>query len=130
MASNSFDSLQEKVMGILDEYAENISDGVAEATKAISKTGVKEMQSASKATFGGTGRYAKGWKSQVETGRLSSQGIIYNEDLPGLPHLLENGHVSRNGTGRTFGDVKGREHIAPVEEKVVEMYQKTIQKLI
>lgn len=130
MASNSFDSLQEKVMGILDEYAENISEGVAEATKAISKTGVKEMQSASKAAFGGTGRYAKGWKSQVETGRLSSQGIIYNEDLPGLPHLLENGHVSRNGTGRTFGDVKGREHIAPVEEKVVEMYQKTIQKLI
>lgn len=130
MASNSFDSLQEKVMGILDEYAENISEGVAEATKAISKTGVKEMQSASKTTFGGTGRYAKGWKSQVETGRLSSQGIIYNEDLPGLPHLLENGHVSRNGTGRTFGDVKGREHIAPVEEKVVEMYQKTIQKLI
>lgn len=130
MASNSFDKLQEKVMDILDEYAANLTEGVKQATKTISKTGVKEIKAASKSSFGGTGKYAKGWTSQIETGRLSAQGIIYNQDLPGLPHLLENGHVSRNGTGRDLGKVEGREHIAPVEEKVVELYQKTIQKLI
>jgi hypothetical protein len=51
--------------------------------------------------------------------------IIYNEH-PGLPHLLEYGHVSRNGTGRTYGEVPGHEHIQPVEEEMVRDFERKV----
>ena len=69
------------------------------------------MKSGAAAKFGGTGKYAEGWTSRFETERFSAQGIIYNKDVPGLPHLLEHGHAKRGG-----GRVPGREHVAPVEQ--------------
>ena len=69
--------------------------------------------------------YGKGWTSQFETGRLSYQGVIYNKDLPGLPHLLEHGHAKRGG-----GRVDGRVHIKPVEDEIVKKFEKEVKQAI
>lgn len=110
------DTLGEVVKELLEDYDVSVTEEMKEAVKRATKEGVKVVRANSKA-FGGTGRYAKGWTSQVETGMTSAQGTIYNADLPGLPHLLEHGHAKRNG-----GRVPGRVHIAPVQEKLTEVF--------
>ena len=119
------DKMTDAVAKILDEYGENLQENLGEIVKQIAQKGAQTLRSQSRGAFGGTGAYAKGWTSTAKTGRLSAQGIIYNGDLPGLPHLLENGHANRNG-GRT----PGRVHIAPVEDALIkEIEQKVKAKL-
>lgn len=115
----------EKALGkVLDDYENEVFDDMQEAIKATTKVGVRAIKADSPKK---SGKYASGWTSKMETGRLSAQGTIYNAKTPGLPHLLEHGHVIRNGTGRTFGNVKAYPHIAAVEQRVIEFYQQNIK---
>lgn len=120
------DRLGEEIAKILDEYATDITGNVEEATRRVTKMGVKTVKSESLRSFKDVnldkGRYGTGWTSQIETGRFSAQGTIYNYKYPGLPHLLEYGHANRNG-GRTPGHI----HIAPVEEKINEDFERKIE---
>lgn len=127
----TLDGLADAVKDVLDEYAQEVTLTTQGIVSTVTKQGVKALQSESAATFGTAKnrkkKYAKTWTSSVETGRLSAQGTIFNTQ-PGLPHLLENGHVSRNGTGRTFGTVPGRQHIKPVEDEVYRLINQEIQR--
>ncbi len=115
------DQLQSAINKILKEYGDDVYNRTEELTKAFAKKGAQAVKSAASSAVGGTGKYAKGWTSQVEIGRLSAVGTIYNR-TPGLPHLLEHGHAKRGG-----GRVSGRTHIAPVEEKLVEEFTKAVE---
>jgi hypothetical protein len=117
------DQFAKSVQKILDKYGEDVSKNVKEITKAYTKLGARMVKSNSQ-QFGG--RYAGSWTSQMEEGRLSTTGTIYSKK-PGLPHLLEFGHVSRNGTGRTFGMVKAYPHIASVEQQIVDNYVREVE---
>lgn len=120
------DRLGEEIAKILDEYATDITGNVEEATRRVTKMGVKTVKSESLRSFKDVnldkGRYGTGWTSQIETGRFSAQGTIYNYKYPGLPHLLEYGHANRYG-GRTPGYV----HIAPVEKKINADFERKIE---
>ncbi len=124
MSATPIDKLDAAIMKILNEYSENITENVQEAAKKVTKAGVKAVKGNSRA-FGGTGNYAAGWTSKFESGRLSGQGFIYNQTVPGLPHLLEHGHALRNG-----GRAPGRAHIKPVEEEVIKKFEKAVRSAI
>lgn len=115
------DQFQAAIMGLLKDYEGDVNEYVREATKQVVKKGAQQVKAAS-GIFGGTGRYSRGWTAQVEDGRLSAQGAVYNRDVPGLPHLLEHGHAKRGG-GRT----SGKEHIAPVEQEMIEAFEKALE---
>lgn len=121
----TLDTFSTELKKILDEYADEVTENVQEVTKKVARKGAQAVKSESLNAFKDVhlkkGRYGTGWTSTVETGRLSAQGIIYNKKYPGLPHLLEHGHAMRGG-----GRVPGKAHIAPVEKKIVEMYEKEI----
>lgn len=123
------DKLSESISAILSEYGSDVLDATRDCVKRVTKEGVKAVKSAAQQSFETSkgSEYVSGWTSRFETGRFSAQGTIYNSKVPGLPHLLEHGHVSRNGTGRTFGTVPGREHIAPVERQVVKDFENAIK---
>jgi len=116
------DKLSLEVGKILEEYGENVQENINDIVKEMSKKGAKAVKNQARSTFGGTGKYASGWTSQTETGRVSAQGTIYNKDLPGLPHLLEHGHANRGG-GRTAGRI----HIATVEEQLIEEFESKVK---
>lgn len=123
MASKTpLDKLTKTIDAILGEYTDEVSRSSQECVKAVTKAGARAVKQAAQQSVDGN-KYAKNWTSTVETSRLGATGTIYNK-TPGLPHLLEHGHVSRNGTGRTFGMVPGIEHIAPVEQKIVNDFEK------
>lgn len=116
------DKLAADVEKILAKYGEDVQANLSDIVKEMSKKGAKAVRSEAKSKFGGTGEYAAGWTSRVETGRVSAQGQIYNAKVPGLPHLLEHGHANRGG-GRT----PGRVHIATVEQQLIEEFEEKVK---
>lgn len=117
------DKLSAEIGAILSEYGQDVEAEMEEAVKKVSKAGAKALRSKAKQTFKGSGAYAKGWTSTVETGGHSAQGVIYNKDLPGLPHLLEHGHLNRDGS-RT----PGRAHISVIEEQIIQDFTLEVEK--
>ena len=118
------DNLADALDAIMEKYCNEVREQTKEGVRAATKAGVKAVKSGAEAKFGGTGKYAAGWTSRLETGQFSAQGIIYNGKLPGLPHLLEHGHAKRGG-----GRVPGRAHIAPVENIIEAAFMRTFEKL-
>lgn len=117
------DALASAVAEILEEYGDNVQENLDDIVTDITKQGVKTLKGEARGTFRRhSGKYAAGWTSEIETGRFSSQGTIYNAKVPGLPHLLEHGHANRNG-GRTAGRV----HIAPVENELIKEFEEQVK---
>ena len=124
----AIDKLGDAISGVLEEYDEDIQTSLDAITKKMGAEGAKALRRQSRQAFpGGTGEYAQGWKYEFRKTRRYAKTTIYNEHYS-LPHLLENGHVSRNGTGRTFGSVPGHEHIKPVADELVETFEREVVK--
>lgn len=108
---------------MLDGYVKEVDDVVKEALPKVGKETVKELKNTSPKL---TGKYAKGWKQQVETDRLGSKLTVYNATAYQLTHLLEKGHALVGG-----GFISGKPHIKPAqdkaEKKVVEEITKAIE---
>ena len=87
--------------------------------KAKSKEFQKKLQTKIRKKYG---KYAKNWRF-----KKNSKGsfVIYNADPTyRLTHLLEHGHVLRNG-----GRSKAIPHIKPVEEKIKEKFEQRIKNI-
>lgn len=115
------DTLADSIRDILEEYGDEVKGSLDEITKKIAQKGQQAIKNESKSKFNGK-RYWKGWKVDIQVGRLDTKATIYNESLPGLPHLLEYGHAKRGG-----GRVQGTVHIAPVEEQLVNEFEKQVR---
>lgn len=129
MAKTPLDKFSAEIAGILEEYADDVRSNLDEITKEVGKKGAKAVKAQAQTAVDGK-KYAGGWTSKVEVMRLGASATIYNKSQPGLAHLLEHGHVSRNGTGRTFDPVPGREHIAPVEKQLVEEFERKLEEIL
>lgn len=117
------DQLAATINGILEEYATEVKTGMDDAVKEVTKAGAKAVKKSAAKKFG-NGKYAKSWTFKVEVDRLGASGVIYSKK-PGLPHLLENGHLLRNG--RFW---QGKPHIKPVEEQIEKDFEEEVIKNI
>lgn len=108
---------REQVNNILADYADEVEKVSEECVKRIAQAGAKELKKVSPRK---TGKYASGWTYKIERGRMAVSAVIYNRAKPGLAHLLEHGHVSRNGTGRVFRPTPAHPHIQAVNDWVVD----------
>lgn len=72
--------------------------------------------------------YLSGWTSTTQEAKYAQhagiEAIVYNK-TPGLAHLLENGHAMRQG-----GRAQAFPHIKPVEERIIEEFQRELEKRI
>ena len=67
-----------------------------------------------------TGDYRKGWSIRTKREMFGINVLIYNRLKPGLTHLLEKGHATKNGTGRSFEDTPAHSHIAQAKQNAEE----------
>ena len=118
--------LETEVNAILDEYKEDVQESVKKTVRSIAQKAAKAVRAEAKIFHGS--RYRKGWSFRFKTlkDKVDYQAIVYNKDRYQLAHLLEFGHVCRNGTGR-YGFVNGKPHIKPVEDMVQqELYNRIV----
>ena len=115
------DELGTVINEILSEYGDDVDKNIREITKRVGQKGASALRTSSKEQYPGpTGKYARGWKaSEVHYPHYTS--VVLHNKIYQLPHLLEHGHAIASG-----GRVEGKVHIAPVEEKLIEEYQKEV----
>ena len=124
----AIDKLTQSVGKILEDYAEDIQGSLDLITKQMGQKGAQALRQSSRDNLNKqTGEYAKGWTYAFRQTKRMKQGktTIYNEHYS-LPHLLEFGHVTRNGTDRTFPRTPAHPHIAPIAEALAEAYQREV----
>lgn len=121
------DGLAEAISEILEEYHTEIDRGTKECVQRVAKAGVQALKDVSPRR---TGEYAEGWTSETKEGRMGATATIYNAKKAGLVHLLEHGHVTRNGTGRTFRRTPAHVHVKPVEEQLMADFESQIEVVI
>ena len=114
------DELQKVLMEYLEDYEEDIFDGVKEVTDSLTKDAVNDLKQESPKS---TGDYARGWTKQSKKQNKNQKYTvkIHNKTNYQLTHLLEFGHAKRNG-----GIIKAIPHIRPIEEKYKKLYEEQI----
>lgn len=114
--ANKF-NFSEVVQKYLTAYGQAATAAMYRAIDDVSEEALDKLRAQSKATFNGK-KYWRNWTKKTDRGRTKNYVVIYGRaPTYRLAHLLEHGHVSSNGTRRTFSPpVPGREHIAPVAE--------------
>lgn len=113
-------SIEQQMAAILDEYQHLASDVVEKASRKAARNAVQKLKAVSPKK---SGEYASGWSTR----KMGHGYVTYNRKAPGLTHLLEKGHVTRNKKG-TFGRTSAHVHIAPVEQQAVKEYEETLRK--
>ena len=120
------DTLADAIKGIMEDYRADVTASLREVVHDVAKKGAEAIRSDSKTKFRDVklpkGRYATGWTAKDADGRLDARSYIYNSKYPGLPHLLEYGHLNRDGS-RT----PGRPHIEPVEEQLEQLLMQGLE---
>lgn len=108
MSTVSIDGLADAIMEELNNYSEEVAEQIKKDVKKVANKCKKEIQvNAPK----DRGEYASGWRVKVAFESPNDiRMVIHNAKIPGLPHLLENGHAKVNG-----GRVAGIPHIKPAE---------------
>lgn len=116
-------SVKNQLEDILSEYSDEVNEVVEEEIEKEARALVERLKSDSPKK---SGKYAKSWKvSTISNERSRKSKLIYNEKGQ-LTHLLENGHVTRNGKTRT----KAYPHILKNEELSKRLLPKRISERI
>ncbi len=121
--------LNESIEKILQSYAGEVRENVNKIAFELGTKGVQALKQSSKTELKThSGDYAKGWRKTITYSRVGPATVtIYNE-LPGLPHLLEYGHLTRNGLDREdYKDTPAHPHIMPVAEMLVKTFEREVK---
>lgn len=99
----------------LTKYSKDVAERIKKDVEEVTNQCIAEIRMRSPIK---SGKYKKGWRKRVEFRNNDALRIrIFNAKAPGLTHLLEFGHISKNGTGRVYGFVDEYEHIYPAKER-------------
>ena len=108
--------IEENIEKIIKELQSDVSQALEKISKDVAKEGIAKLKSDSPKR---SGTYAKGWGQTKNKDSI----IINNKKRGNITHLLEKGHVKRNG-----GRVAPRKHIEPVDEWIQKELVSRIEK--
>ena len=115
MASSILD-----ITEILNSYSDDIQESITNEVIQRAKDGKKTLEATSPKN---KGKYAKGWRVKTTKGSNYISCTIHNATDYQLTHLLEKGHLTRNGK-----KTKAIVHIKPVEETCIKEYEKMLKR--
>lgn len=108
---------------LLKDYGDEVYKVLNKCVEEVAEEAKAKLQAENHFAPGRSpsGAYAQSWiNEKLPAKNYGTKQVVRNEDHYQLTHLLEKGHVSRNGTGRTFGKVPAYPHIAPVNDWATE----------
>lgn len=106
---------------LLTEYNREVQQAVDESAVEASDLCVNQLKNTSPKRPGG-GEYARSWTVKKEHAKSGvADYIVHNKGYYQLTHLLENGHVIRNGKG-TYGRTRPIHHIGPAADTAIQRF--------
>ena len=110
----------------MEKYSQACSEEIKEVVKDVGKKARTELKRTSPKR---SGEYAKKWSMKVAKENSTSVEVVVYDKRYSLVHLLEKGHQLRKG-GRSIGEVKPMEHVAPAQEKLEIELEKGIKEVL
>lgn len=122
MATNM--NLVAEVNAALEEYVHDVQIAIDEAAKEAAELTQRQLKATSPKREKGKGKgtYARNWKIKKRYDSHLVSYVVYNGKRPGMTHLLEHGHVSRNQYG-SYGRVRAIPHIGPAAEAGIQRFE-------
>ena len=107
---------EDQLSSVLDNYASDLRDAINADTEAAAQKLRKAIAADSPVK---TGKQKRSWKiSREYLGGIDLKTIVHSSDYRKV-HLLENGHLTRNGVTRT----KPTYYVSKNAEMVIDEYQ-------
>ena len=126
----TYNDLAPAIQKQLEGYEVALMGDINKAIKKTAEWGADQLHTA-RAYHDRTGAYSQSWKAKPDgynkenSKFMTEKYKIYNEKHYRLTHLLEKGHVGRNGKR-----VSAYEHIRPVEDLVMQLALSEVQRVI
>ena len=115
--------LDEALEGVLDNYATDLRAAINADTEAAAQRLKKAISAEAPVK---TGKQKKSWRITKEyLGGVDLKTVVHSTDYRKV-HLLENGHVTRNGLTRT----KPTYYVSRNAEKIIQEYEQTVAETI
>lgn len=121
------EQLGEEIRGQLETYSAEITKNINENLKEVADTTAETLKKGG-AYKERTGKYTPDWSVTARKAVSTTQGeqySVHNRKHYQLTHLLEKGHVTRNGK-RT----RAFEHILPAEQAAEELAVEAVEKAV
>lgn len=117
--SIKIDSLAEEVTKSLQDWTQDVQFAVVEASEEKGQKLVNLLRANSPKK---SGDYSKEWRIKRKTNNFSFyKVIVHNRKKYRLTHLLEKGHVGRDGKR-----VAPKVHIKPAEEQIIKEFENDV----
>lgn len=123
MAKITVDGLAAAITAELEQYGQDVTDGLKQEVRQVAKECRQEIQQRSPEL---TGSYKKGWRDRVAfESEEDIRAEVYNKTDGPLTHLLEHGHAKVTG-----GRVEGQAHIATAEQNAEKKLAKRVKVVV
>ena len=117
--NTTINNLDEAIADILEDYSTAITNAVNEQTEKSANQLKKDVAADSPVK---TGKQKKSWRvTKEKVAGLDLKAVVHSTDYRKV-HLLENGHLTRDGVTRT----KPIRYISTNEEKIIKQYEQAV----
>lgn len=109
--------------GVLDNYATDLREAINADTEAAAQKLRKAIQAEAPVK---TGKQKKSWRIAKEyLGGVDLKTVVHSTDYRKV-HLLENGHVTRNGVTRT----RATYYVSSNADRIIKEYEEQVAETI
>lgn len=117
--NTTINNLDEAIADILEDYSTAITNAVNEQTEKAANQLKKDIAADSPVK---TGKQKKSWRvTKEKVAGLDLKAVVHSTDYRKV-HLLENGHLTRDGVTRT----KPIRYVSTNEEKIIKQYEQAV----